>query len=148
MAEPVPYANATSGADARRDVTNLLRRLGCDKIGFMDDFARRSVVLEFEHRGRRVSMAASADGWAVMYLRSNPWNPKRRSSREEWEAQARRQGMVAVNSILRDWVKGQVTAIECGIFSFATAFAVHMIGSDGRPLLESMSLLQIEDKSA
>jgi hypothetical protein len=29
-----------------------------------------------------------------------------------------RQGQVAVNSILRDWIKGQVTAVECGILSF------------------------------
>jgi hypothetical protein len=34
-----------------------------------------------------------------------------------------RQGHVAVNSILRDWVKGQMTAVECGILSFE---AVHV----------------------
>jgi hypothetical protein len=33
-----------------------------------------------------------------------------------------RQGDVAVNSILRDWIKGQVTAVECGILSFEVVF--------------------------
>jgi len=30
----------------------------------------------------------------------------------DWEQSALAQGHVAVNSILRDWIKGQVTAIE------------------------------------
>lgn len=32
------------------------------------------------------------------------------------------QGLSAVNSILRDWVKGQTTAVECGIPSFEAVF--------------------------
>jgi hypothetical protein len=31
---------------------------------------------------------------------------------------ALKQDHVVVNSILRDWIKGQVTAIECGVLSF------------------------------
>lgn len=56
----------------------------------------------------------------------------------EWtiEQRALAQGHIAVNSVLRDWIKGQVTAVECGILSFEAVFAVHMIGADGRPLLE------------
>jgi hypothetical protein len=44
--------------------------------------------------------------------------------------------MIAVNSILRDWVKGQVTAVECGILSFETVFMPYMLTSDGRTLIE------------
>ena|SRR6266567_930389 len=47
-----------------------------------------------------------------------------------------RQGHVAVNSILRDWIKGQVTAVECGILSFEAVFMPYMLTNDGRPLLE------------
>lgn len=32
----VPYAGATSGASARDEVTKVLRRFGCDSVGFMD----------------------------------------------------------------------------------------------------------------
>jgi hypothetical protein len=46
------------------------------------------------------------------------------------------QGHIAVNSILRDWIKGQVTAIECGILSFEAVFMPCMLAVDGRPLIE------------
>jgi hypothetical protein len=32
-----PYASATSGTKARDEITKVLRRLGCESIGFMDD---------------------------------------------------------------------------------------------------------------
>jgi hypothetical protein len=52
-------------------------------------------------------------------------------------AGALEQGHVAVNSILRDWIKGQVTAVECGILSFEAVFMPYMLTSDGRrPLIE------------
>ena len=52
-----------------------------------------------------------------MFLKENPWTYDRRSTKQEWEQAALRQGHVAVNSILRDWIKGQVTAVECGILT-------------------------------
>ena len=41
-----------------------------------------------------------------------------------------------MNSILRDWIKGSVTAIESGILSFDAMFMPFMLTADGRPLLE------------
>jgi hypothetical protein len=136
--QSVPYASARSGADAREDITKILRRFGCESVGFMDDFAEKCVLLAFVHRGRSVQLRASAKGWAQMYLRENPWNPKRRQKQHEYEEQALAQGLVAVNSILRDWVKGQITAIECGILSFEAVFLPHMLTADGRPMLERL----------
>lgn len=60
-----------------------------------------------------------------------PWNYNRRSTKHEYEQAALRRGHVAVNSIIRDTIKGQVTAIECGILSFEAVFTY-----DGRPLHE------------
>jgi hypothetical protein len=136
MTKGTPYASATTGTKAREEVTKLLRRFGCESIGFMDDFEKQEVLLAFTHRGRRVQLRASAKGWAQMYLRENPWKYRRRSSKVEYEQAALRQGHIAVNSILRDWIKGQVTAIESGIFSFEAVFMPHMLTSDGRPMLE------------
>jgi len=45
---------------------------------------------------------------------------------------------VAVNSVLRDWMKGQVTAIECGILSFEAVFLPHMLTHDGRTVIERL----------
>jgi hypothetical protein len=44
--------------------------------------------------------------------------------------------MKAVNSLLRDWVKGQITAVECGILQFEAVFMPYMLTSDGRPMIE------------
>lgn len=132
----VPYASATSGASARAEISKLLQRFGCESVGFMDDFAEHAVLLAFRHRGRDVQLRASAKGWAQMYLREQPWNARRREKESDYKAAALRQGQIAINSILRDWVKGQLTAVECGVLSFEAVFMPHMLTSDGRPLLE------------
>ncbi len=114
----------------------MLQRFGCDSVGFMDDFAKNSVLLAFKHRGRDVQLKASANGWAQMYLKENPWNSRRKGQRHEYEQAAVAQGLIAINSILRDWVKGQLTAVECGVLSFEAVFMPHMLTNDGRPLIE------------
>ena len=61
----VPYASATSGAAARDEITKLLRRMGCESVGFMDNFDHKTVLLAFKHRGRAIQFEASAKGWAA-----------------------------------------------------------------------------------
>lgn len=132
----VPYESATSGVRAREEITALLRRMGCESVGFMDDFDDHSVLLAFKHRGRHVQLKASAKGWAQMYLKVKPYGTRTRGTKSDYEAKALRQGLIAVNSILRDWVKGQVTAIECGMLSFEAVFVPHMLTNDGRLVIE------------
>ncbi len=138
----VPYASATTGIKAREEIRKVLRRLGCEEIGFSENFEKHEVLLYFVHRGRQVHLRASAKGWAALFLKQKPWNYSRaRSSRQEYEQAALQQGDVAVNSILRDWIKGQVTAIECGLLSFEAVFMPFMLTHDGRPLIERVSEL-------
>jgi hypothetical protein len=132
----VPYSSATTGTKAREEISKVLRRFGCESIGFMDAYQQHEVLLAFKHRNRPVQLRASAKGWAQMFLKQQPWNYNRRSTKQEWEQAALRQGHVAVNSILRDWIKGQVTAVECGILSFEAVFLPFMLTADGRPLIE------------
>lgn len=134
----VPYAGATSGASARDEITKILRRFGCESVGFMDDFQEYSVLLAFTHRGRQVQLKASAKGWATMFLKENPWTSRRRDTKHDYERAALRQGLTAVNSILRDWIKGQITAVECGILSFEGVFMPYMLTNDGRPLIDRL----------
>ena len=128
-----------SGRRAREEVLKILRHFGCEKLGFMDDDANHEVVLYFEHRGRQVQLRASAKGWAQMFLKQQPWGYRHRSSKQEYEQAALRQGHVAVDSILRDWIKGQVTAIECGLLSFEAVFMPFMLTADGRSLVERVN---------
>lgn len=132
----VPYANATSGSSARDEITKILRRFGCESVGFMDDFENHSLLLAFKHRDRQMQLRASAKGWADLYLRENPWSHRRSGSKTDYEQKALRQGLIAVNSILRDWVKGQVMAIETGILSFEAVFMPYMLTDNGQPLIE------------
>jgi hypothetical protein len=131
-----PYASASAGVRAREEITKVLRRFGCEEIGFADNFEKQEVLLYFKHRGRQVHVPVSAKGWAQVWLKENPQSDHSRVSRIEYEQGALHQGLVAVNSILRDWIKGQVTAIECGILKFEAVFMPYMLASDGRPLLE------------
>jgi hypothetical protein len=134
-----PYASASSGGMARDEITKILRRFGCESVGFMDDFEKHEILLAFTHRGRPIQLRASAKGWAQMFLKENPWTHRRTGSRVDYEQKALRQGQVAVNSILRDWIKGQITAVECGILSFEAVFMPYMLTADGRPLIERLS---------
>ena len=136
MTDAIPYERATSGDSARGEIARLLQKFGAGRVGFMDSFEDRSVLLQFEYRGRQVSLRASANGWAALYLRAHPWNNRRRYSEAEWRQRAVSQGMIAVSSILRDWVKGQLMAVETGIASFDQVFLPYMLTSAGRPLYE------------
>jgi Family of unknown function (DUF6527) len=102
----------------------------------MDDWDKHEVLLHFEHRGRPVQLRASAAGWATLWLKENPLSYRARKSEHERRQEALRQGHLAVSSILRDWIKGQVTAIETSILSFEAVFLPHMLTHDGRPLIE------------
>ncbi len=89
-----------------------------------------------------VQMEASAKGWGTMYLKQNPWNHYRRMGKEEYEKKWLDQGFIAVNSILRDWIKGQMTALEIGVLTFEGIFMPYMLTADGTPLFEkAMPLL-------
>lgn len=132
----VPYATATSGERAREEIRKLLQRFGCDSVGFMDEFTEQRLLLAFEWRGQRVQLRASTRGWADLYLRENPWNNRRRCSEDEWRDKALRQGMVAVNSILRDWVKGQIMAVETGLTEFRHVFLPYMVTAGGETVAE------------
>ncbi len=140
----LPYSRASSGLKARDEITRILKQFGCKSVGFMDQFDDHSVLLAFVWREQNVQLKATAQGWANAYLRENPWNSRRVSNETEWENAALNQGMIAVNSILRDWVKGQVTAIETGILTFEHVFMPFMLASDGRPMIEHMRSHLIE----
>ena len=58
------------------------------------------------------------------------------AKKQAQEAKAMEIASTAVYSILRDWIKGQVTAIETGVLSFEGAFLGQMLLANGRTVLE------------
>lgn len=132
----LPYSSASSGDKALADIQKVLRRFGCKKFGTMIDDEDGVLLVQFEYRGRHVSIPASYKGYAAAWLKENPYSYRRRSTKVEWERKALDIGSVAIYSIVRDWIKGQVTAVETGILSFEGAFLGQILLPSGQSVLE------------
>lgn len=131
----LPYENSRAGSKAYAEIEKLLRKYGVENFGVMNDWKRGLVIVAFSHRDRQVNIEASWRGYADMWKRAHQFRGRSANARIEWEATATKRGEMAVPSILRDWIKGQVTAIECGLIPFEQAFMPHMLLPDGRPVL-------------
>jgi hypothetical protein len=134
----LPYENSTSGKNALNEIQKTLREFGAKSFGCMEDFETGDLLVQFEWRDRKVSLRASARGYAAAWLKHHPWNSRMRSNRIEHEKKAVNQGMIAVYSILRDWIKGQITAIETGILTFEGAFLGQILLPSGATVLEEL----------
>lgn len=132
----LPYENATSGERALGDIQKLLRGFGCNKFGSMIDDEKKEVIVQFEYRNKQVSVKASYGGYAAAWLKAHPWTMRMKSPRQKHEQKAMQIASVAVYSILRDWIKGQVTAIETGILSFEGAFLGQIMLPNGMTILD------------
>jgi hypothetical protein len=134
----LPYENATSGGGALEDIRKMLTKFGCTRFGTMTDNERGELLVQFSHRGRDVTAKASYRGYAVAWLREHPYGPRTRGSKATHEAKALKQAEISVCSILRDWIKGQVMAIETGVLTFEGAFLGQIMLPTGRTLLEEV----------
>lgn len=144
----LPYESATSGEKAIGEIQNILQGFGCVKFGSMMDFSTGELLVQFEYRGRHVSVKASAKGYAAAWLRQNPFTSRTRATREQHEKRALDIGGTAIYSMVRDWIKGQVTAIETGILTFDGAFLGQLLLKNGQTVLEKVTeskMLSIED---
>jgi len=132
----LPYSSSTSGDKALGEIQKVLRSFGCSKFGSMVDDVAGELLVQFEYRGKMVSVKASTKGYAAAWLKENPWTSRRTTPRQEYERKAMDIASVAVYSILRDWIKGQVMAIETGILSFEGAFLGQILLPSGKTILE------------
>lgn len=141
----LPYENATSGTAALEEMRKLLTKFGCSRFGTMTDNERGELLVQFNHRGRDVSATASYRGYAAAWLREHPYNPSRmRCTEKEHQAKAMKQAEVSVCSILRDWIKGQVMAIECGVLTFEGAFLGQiLLPGTGQTVLQAVEQRQL-----
>lgn len=144
---PLPYENATSGAAALDEIGKILTRFGCARFGTMTDNDAGELLVQFSHRGKDVSVKASYRGYAAAWLKEHPYSNRTRTTKHAHEKKALDQAKISVCSILRDWIKGQVTAIEVGILSFEGAFLGQILLEDGKTVLDRVTtagMLKIE----
>lgn len=134
----IPYETATSGDKALVEVQRILAKFGCESFGTMIDAEAGKTMVQFRYRGQAVSLEASWKGYAAAWLKAHPYSSYSRGTRTDHERKALEQAKVSVCSILRDWVKGQTMAIECGVLSFAAAFMPHMMLPSGRRVIDEL----------
>jgi hypothetical protein len=132
----LPYENATTGKAAVEEMRKLLVGFGASSFGVMEDFQQGVVIVQFVWRDRPVTISASSKGYAAAWLRYHPFNAVRsRGTRADHEAKALKQAQVSVYSILRDWLKGQITAVEVGLLTFEGAFLGMLMLPTGETVL-------------
>lgn len=132
----LPYSQATSGKGAMDEVQRILQGFGATSFGFMEDFSDGTLTVQFMWRERRVTIKANAKGYAAALLREKPYTSRMRRAKADYEAECLKQGQIAVYSILRDWIKGQITAVEVGMLSFEGAFLGQILLPNGETILD------------
>lgn len=145
----LPYENAVSGDKAIGEIQKLLRAFGCTQFGSMIDDAEGTIMVQFKYRNRPVSVKASTKGYAAAWLKEHPYNSNYRYPKPKHEARALDIASVAVYSILRDWIKGQIMAIETGILSFEGAFLGQILLANGKTVMEqaeASGMLKLESE--
>ena len=128
----LPYAEATAGERALMELQKVLAKFGCTSFGTMTDTERKVQITAFKWRGRSVQIEASWDGYAKALYKSS----SRRSQQACYD-----QARISVCSVLRDWVKGQTTAIECGVMSFEEAWLPHMLTNNGQRVADRIKTM-------
>ena len=132
------YETATAGDKALIELQRTLAKFGCQSFVTMTDAERGCTLAQFQWRNRHISLEASWKGYAAAWLKANPYTHRTRGTRAEHDQKALRQAQMSVCSVLRDWVKGQVTAIECGVMSFEAAFMPHMLLPSGQRVIDKV----------
>jgi hypothetical protein len=132
----LPYENATSGKNALLEMEKNLRAFGASRFGAMEDYDSGDLIVQFTWRNRDVSIRASGKGYAALWLTRHPWSYGMRTTKPDHERKALERGKVAIYSILRDWIKGQISAVETGILSFEGAFLGQIMLPSGETVLQ------------
>ncbi|CAN7446536.1 hypothetical protein LJR066_002783 [Acidovorax sp. LjRoot66] len=134
----LPYENATSGGAALEEIRKVLTKFGCARFGTMTDTEAGELIVQFSFRGRDVTAKASYRGYAAAWMKEHPFTHRTRGSRTDHEKKALKQAEISVCSVLRDWIKGQVVAIETGVLTFEGAFLGQILLPTGKTVLEQI----------
>lgn len=135
----LPYQSSTAGDRALSELQRTLEKFGCSSFGTMIDAERGVTVVQFKWRNQAVSLEASWKGYAQALVKNKAEIPGHLLARiKKRDEEALAQARISVCSVLRDWVKGQVTAIECGVMSFEAAFMPHMLLRNGQRVIDKI----------
>ena len=139
MSKSIPYESvAGTGDQALAEIGKILGKFGCQSFGHMTDAERGMTIVQFKWRGQQISLEASWKGYAAAWQKAHPYRGHS-SGRVAYDARALELGRRAVCSCLRDWIKGQTTAVECGVMSFGAVFMPHMLLPTGERVIDRVT---------
>lgn len=150
MSKSIPYESVSGdGIQALAEIGKILGKFGCQAFGHMIDAERGVTIVQFKWRDQQISLEANWKGYAAAWQKAHPYTGY--GSRHDYDAKALALGRRAVCSCLRDWIKGQITAVECGVMSFGAVFMPHMLLPTGERVIDRVTgpngLLRIGSES-
>lgn len=132
----LPYDSATSGKQALEQTQKILAKFGVSRFGWMTDSESGELIVQFTYMNRNIQLKASYKGYASAWLKQNPHTYRMRHTKQQHEQRAFAQAQISVYSVLRDWIKGQITAIETGMLSFDEAFLGQILTDSGKTVFQ------------
>ncbi len=136
----VNYSTAVAPERTVGEITSLLVRKQARSI--TTEFAENgdlkaiSFVMVVGGLPVRFLLPANVEGVAAVLLKEEPWNYRRQSSREKYEANLRGRARWVAWRILKDWVAAQMALIESGQAQAAQVFMPYAQQSDGITMYE------------
>lgn len=135
-----PYENASGGKNsALAEIQKTLKTFGADKFAVAEDWSSGEVAIHFQLRGRTIKVKANSYGYTKAWLARNPTV----KYNADHEKRGIKLGQIAVWSMLRDWIKGQCTAIEVGMLTVDQAFIGQIVLESGETVMERIEQQKI-----
>lgn len=119
----LPYVLSTVeiGRSQQR-IMAMFRRFKVDSFSFHEKPGSGEFIVQFQYKGLPVSLPFSSDGVFQAYLRTEPWNSRRKCSVAQYEEKLRDQANRSIYRLAEDWLKATFCAIEFGLIAFEDAF--------------------------
>lgn len=133
----LPYSDSEANPlQAQARIRKMLLKFGVSRLRFDEDIEKGEIKVEFIYKEFPVSLPVNIHRLAERYLEDDPWTPRRRSSRSEWATKKKEVAQNAAFSLLEDFLKGLLMAVELGVFSFEEIFLSYFRDAQGRRLGE------------
>lgn len=136
----LPYENSKADpAKAQQRIRSTLTKFGVSSIGFSEDFENREIFVNFKYKEYPVCMPIDYAKLAEIYLEDDPWSWRRNGTENEWIEKKRQIAYRASFSLLDDYLKGLITIVELGVFSFEEAFFAYFVNNQGQRIGEMLT---------
>ena len=134
------YSTAISPSRTIGEITSLLIRKNARSITteFTDEGEIKAVSFVMHVGGLpiRFLLPANVEGVASVMLHDEPWNSRRHSGREKYEADVCSRAKWVAWRILKDWVAAQMALIESGQAEAAQVFMPYAQQNNGTTMYQ------------